>query len=119
MARDSDGAPAEQLSAELAAELRQGISRAGRAAIVHDDYRLDNPILAVADPGRIAASIVFAEKGDFAYLPDKMKRFRRPENVRPVCKVEKVSGGYAKWGPGNEEEGASAPDGKRGTQPTR
>ena len=35
-------------------------------------------------------------RGDIAYFPDRMKRFNGPENVRPVCKVEKASGSYAK-----------------------
>ena len=54
---NSDGAAAGQPFAELAAELRRGMPRDSRAAIVHGDYRLDNTILAAADPGRIAAII--------------------------------------------------------------
>jgi aminoglycoside phosphotransferase (APT) family kinase protein len=54
---DSDGAATGQPFAELAAQLRQRLPRGSRAAIVHGDYRLDNTILAAADPGRIAAII--------------------------------------------------------------
>ena len=66
-----------------------------------------------------ASEAVFAELAVFTYRPDKMKRFSRPENVRPVCKVEKMSGRYAKWGTGSEGEGASGADGKPGTLPSR
>jgi hypothetical protein len=46
-----------------------------------------------------------------------MKRLNKPENVRQLCKVEKVSGSYAKWGTRSGEEGSSVADGKRGTLP--
>jgi hypothetical protein len=34
-----------------------------------------------------------------------MKRFSRPENVRQLCKVEKLSGSYAKWKQGARRKG--------------
>lgn len=50
----TDGSTAEQLT-RLAEELAAGLPEAGRSAIVHGDYRMDNTIYDADDPGRIRA----------------------------------------------------------------
>jgi aminoglycoside phosphotransferase (APT) family kinase protein len=54
---DSGGAATGLPLAELAGALRDRLPRSPAAAVVHGDYRLDNTILAAADPGRVAAIV--------------------------------------------------------------
>jgi hypothetical protein len=44
-----------------------------------------------------ASGAVLRSLGRLYIAPGQNKRFSRPENVRQLCKVEKVSGSYEKW----------------------
>jgi hypothetical protein len=46
-----------------------------------------------------------------------VKRFNRPENVRPVCKVEKMSGSYEKWEQGARRKALLGLTGNEGRGP--